>query len=116
QAEQSAIAAIVRHLAAGTSVVVHTSRGPDDPRLQLLPANSAEIAQSLGRVVRAAIEERGLERLLVAGGDTSGHVAQALGIESLEMLAPLAPGAPLCQARAPSLPEGQLEVVFKGGQ
>jgi uncharacterized protein YgbK (DUF1537 family) len=43
-------------------------------------------------------------------------VAHALGIEALEMIAPLAPGAPLCRAYAPGSPADGLEVVFKGGQ
>ena len=32
------------------------------------------------------------------------------------MLAPLAPGAPLCRAYAPGSPADRLEVNFKGGQ
>ncbi|HEY7077972.1 MAG TPA: nucleotide-binding domain containing protein, partial [Solirubrobacteraceae bacterium] len=55
-------------------------------------------------------------RLCVAGGDTSSHVARALGIEAVEMIAPLAPGAPLCRAHAPGSPADGLEVNFKGGQ
>jgi 3-oxoisoapionate kinase len=54
--------------------------------------------------------------LLVAGGDTSSYAARALGIEALEMIAPLAPGAPLCRAHAAAPPIHGLEVNFKGGQ
>jgi uncharacterized protein YgbK (DUF1537 family) len=39
-----------------------------------------------------------------------------MGVEALEMLAPLAPGAPLCTAHAPGSPIHGLEIVFKGGQ
>jgi 3-oxoisoapionate kinase len=53
---------------------------------------------------------------VVAGGDTSSYSARALGIESVEMIAPLAPGAPLCRARAPGSPIDGLDVNFKGGQ
>jgi uncharacterized protein YgbK (DUF1537 family) len=55
-------------------------------------------------------------RLLVAGGDTSGEVARALGIESLEMIGELTRGAPLCRATAPNSPADGIEVTFKGGQ
>jgi uncharacterized protein YgbK (DUF1537 family) len=39
-----------------------------------------------------------------------------MGIEALEMLAPLAPGAPLCTAYAPGSQADKIEIVFKGGQ
>jgi uncharacterized protein YgbK (DUF1537 family) len=39
-----------------------------------------------------------------------------LGIEALEMIAPLTPGAPLCRAIAPGTAVDGLELVFKGGQ
>ncbi len=39
-----------------------------------------------------------------------------MGIEAVEMIAPLAPGAPLCKAYAPDSPVDGLEVNFKGGQ
>ena len=57
-----------------------------------------------------------LKRIAVIGGDTSGHVAQSLGITALEMIAPLAPGSPLCVAHS-SRPEVEgIEITFKGGQ
>jgi uncharacterized protein YgbK (DUF1537 family) len=39
-----------------------------------------------------------------------------MGIEAVEMIAPLAPGAPLCKAYAPGSPFDGLQVNFKGGQ
>jgi uncharacterized protein YgbK (DUF1537 family) len=39
-----------------------------------------------------------------------------MGIEAVEMIAPLSPGAPLCKAYAPGSPAHGLEVNFKGGQ
>jgi uncharacterized protein YgbK (DUF1537 family) len=57
-----------------------------------------------------------MHRLVIAGGDTSSYAGRALGIESLTMLAPLAPGAPLCLAAGERLPVSRLEVNFKGGQ
>ncbi|RZK51798.1 MAG: four-carbon acid sugar kinase family protein, partial [Hymenobacter sp.] len=42
--------------------------------------------------------------------------ARAMGIEAVEMLAPLYPGAPLCRATAPGSPLHGVEVNFKGGQ
>jgi uncharacterized protein YgbK (DUF1537 family) len=88
------------------SVVLHTrrARAGDD------------IGPRLGRIGRDVIEATRLRRVLVAGGDTSGQVARALGIESLEMIGELTRGAPLCRATAPNSPADGVEVTFKGGQ
>lgn len=75
-----------------------------------------KVGVGLGRLARAAIFETGARRLVVAGGDTSSYAARALDIESLDMLAPFVPGAPLCLARAPGSPVDGLIVNFKGGQ
>jgi uncharacterized protein YgbK (DUF1537 family) len=75
-----------------------------------------EIGQRLGRIAREVLAEAKIRRLLVAGGDTSGEVARALGIESLEMIGELTRGAPLCRATAPNSPADGIEVTFKGGQ
>jgi uncharacterized protein YgbK (DUF1537 family) len=75
-----------------------------------------EIGPRLGRIAREALAATKTRRLLVAGGDTSGEVARALGIESLEMVGELTRGAPLCRATAPNSPADGIEMTFKGGQ
>jgi uncharacterized protein YgbK (DUF1537 family) len=62
------------------------------------------------------LEATKVQRVCIAGGDTSSFAARALGVEALEMWAPLTPGAPLCRAFAPDSPADGLEIVFKGGQ
>lgn len=104
----------VTELAAGRSVVVHTNPGRSGPALTR--EKSEELGRTLGWVAREAFRAAGLRRLVVAGGDTSSHAARALGIEALEMIAPLFPGAPLCRAVAPDSPANGSEVNFKGGQ
>jgi uncharacterized protein YgbK (DUF1537 family) len=106
-----ALAAAVAALKAGRHVVVYTSRGEAGT-----PIPASMLGTQLGAVAREAIAQTGLRRLVVAGGDTSSYAGRSLGIESLEMLAPLAPGAPLCRAFAPGSPADGLEVNFKGGQ
>lgn len=78
--------------------------------------SSAALGAALGRIAREVIAATGIKRLLVAGGDTSSYAARALGIEAVEMIAPLAPGAPLCRAYAPGSPADGIDVNFKGGQ
>lgn len=112
-------------LAGARGVIMHTCRGPRDPRIQdttrrlaaLDPAApGARLGEALGRVLRTVLDRTGLRRAAVTGGDTSGYVARALGVEALEMVGPLAPGAPLCRMYAPRTALHGREVVFKGGQ
>ena len=70
----------------------------------------------MGRILRQVLQEAGLPRAAVTGGDTSGFVARTLGIESLEFVSPLYPGSPLCRARTTTEAIDNLEIVFKGGQ
>ncbi len=130
-ARGEAIAEARRHLALGSSVVLHSCLGPQDERI---PATASALeargfspqearlqrgkllGTAIGQTLRALLEEGDVRRVIVAGGDTSGNVAAALGIEALEMIAPLAPGGPLCRAYAPQSPFHDLEIAFKGGQ
>lgn len=117
-----------RALTEGRSVVVHTARGPDDPRIQgyeswlrgidpgARPDASASIGKALGELLRSIVERNGVERVIVAGGDTSSAAGAALGIDALTFLTPTAPGSPLCQAHAPGSRVDGISVVFKGGQ
>jgi uncharacterized protein YgbK (DUF1537 family) len=108
----------VKFLRSGRSVIVHTTKTGSDKRLaaKLKGQTAAVLGTVLGTVLRGALLQAKVQRLCIAGGDTSSFAARALGIEALEMIAPLTPGAPLCRAYAPGSPADGLEVVFKGGQ
>ncbi|MCU7548847.1 four-carbon acid sugar kinase family protein [Chitinophagaceae bacterium LB-8] len=119
--------AVISYLQKGRSVIVHTSRGADDERIIQTAALCAQIEMDksetarllgtfLGRIAREVVTQTGVKRLVIAGGDTSGYAAREMGIEAVEMMAPLAPGAPLCKAYAPGSPLDGLQVNFKGGQ
>jgi uncharacterized protein YgbK (DUF1537 family) len=115
----------------GIPVIIHTSLGTDDPRFEKtyqtfqqqglsqndIKAKTAQLyGTALGLIVLGVTEKTSLQRLVIAGGDTSGYVARAMGIEAVEMIAPISPGAPLCKAHAPRAATDGLEVNFKGGQ
>ncbi len=123
----------------GKNIIVHTCRGPDDPRLaarhknahttdifdRSKPAcptheqpadNGSLLGKPLGRILAALIAETGIRRVAVAGGDTSGYVARELGIEALETQMPLAPGSPLCRVYSCDPKLDGMEILFKGGQ
>jgi 3-oxoisoapionate kinase len=118
-------------LKAGRNVIVHTSKGCGDARIAATERAFARrgldgataktltaelFGSALGQVIRSAVERTGVKRVVVAGGDTSGYVARALGIEVLEAISSVAPGIPLCRARAPGSPADGLEINFKAGQ
>ena len=54
--------------------------------------------------------------MAVAGGDTSSYIASQLDIRAVEMIAPAAPGAPLCRVYSEEGTLEGMEIVFKGGQ
>jgi uncharacterized protein YgbK (DUF1537 family) len=115
----------------GQSVIVHTSKDNQDPRIAQTNAlfeqkglTPAEIrsrtgqlfGNALGTVAQEVVAQTNVQRVVVAGGDTSSYAARAMGIEAVEMLAPLTPGAPICLAHAPSSALDGKQVIFKGGQ
>jgi uncharacterized protein YgbK (DUF1537 family) len=118
-------------LRAGHSVMLHSARGPQDPRIEAMLSALAQqgmsrdqarheggrlLGQRFGDLVDALLHAHPLQRLLLSGGDTSSHVTQRLAPQALRVVARLAPGAPLCRAisREPHL--AQLEIALKGGQ
>jgi uncharacterized protein YgbK (DUF1537 family) len=107
----TSVAQAAAELAAGRHVLIYSSRGAPGGA----PIAASNLGARLGHLARE-LAARHRVRLVVAGGDTSSYAARALGIASLEMIAPLAPGAPLCRAHAPGSPVDGMEVNFKGGQ
>jgi 3-oxoisoapionate kinase len=105
-------------LQAGRSVIIHTTRGGPDKRVttKLKNRTARVLGVALGAVLWGVLVETKVHRVCIAGGDTSSFAARALGIEALEMIAPLTAGAPLCRVIAPNSPADSLEIVFKGGQ
>lgn len=119
-------------LTSGQSIIFHTARGPDDPRRKaydraakrLGTGDLEERRSSAGAALGAGLADILLEaicqcrtgRAVVCGGDTSTHVARALGIEALEFVAPVAPGGPLCRVYSKNPEVAACQFVFKGGQ
>ena len=130
-AEQQIVAAAVDALQRGRSVILHTARGPDDPRiarlLGYLQTRGRSIEQArheggralgvrLGRIAREILEAVPLRRLLLSGGDTSSQVVKVLAPDALVVAARLARGAPLCRCVSRAKRIDGLEVALKGGQ
>ncbi|MDZ4721539.1 MAG: four-carbon acid sugar kinase family protein [Roseiflexaceae bacterium] len=124
---QAAIQAGLAILAQGRHLVFYSAVGPEDPAIVTTRQSVSQLGisqthaalvfgQAQGLIVREILERTGLRRVCVAGGDTSGHVAQQLAISALELLTPIAPGAPLCRAYSHNRLLDGLEIAFKGGQ
>lgn len=70
-----------------------------------------EIEWLFGELARRLVAERGIRRLIVAGGETSGAVVSALGVAAAEVTRVIAPGVPALR----TLGETPLRLVLKSG-
>jgi uncharacterized protein YgbK (DUF1537 family) len=111
----------------GASAIVYSAEGPDDPTVigfdaiattaGLSRSDAARrVGMALAEVMRRLLDRVELRRVVVAGGDSSGEVASALGISALRVVAGMTPGAPLCKATSDTPQRDGLEIVLKGGQ
>ena len=104
----------------GDDVIVHTSNDPE------VVAETKRVGQALGlsttmvsrlvsealaEVVANCVEELGLSRLLIAGGDTSAAVCSRLGVQGMRVWREIEPGIPSCI----SLGDVPLFLVLKSG-
>ncbi|MGI8990651.1 MAG: four-carbon acid sugar kinase family protein [Bryobacteraceae bacterium] len=109
RAEERAAEALDR----GKSVILYTALGAVTPR----DADFNErLGVRLGGMLRELLRASKVRRIVICGGDTSSRAGRQLGLYALTMLAPLAPGAPLCRGWSDDPELDGLEAVFKGGQ
>ncbi|MNT84400.1 hypothetical protein D3C72_2244040 [compost metagenome] len=64
--------------------------------------------------IAAGLVERGVRQLIVAGGETSGAVVQALGLEQITIGDQIDPGVPWCAGYAPVAQAG-ISIALKSG-
>jgi uncharacterized protein YgbK (DUF1537 family) len=112
EAVETAIGLALQPLRSGRDTVLYTALGT--------PAgltHDKELGRALGRLLLALVQQTGVRRVVLCGGDTSSHAVQQLGLTALTFAGTLAPGAPLCRAHAEEATglDG-LELVLKGGQ
>jgi uncharacterized protein YgbK (DUF1537 family) len=121
RAVDAAIAAGLRGLEGGRSVILHTALGPSTDfgtEIDSRPGGRHAIGESLGEILRSLVERQGLTRAVIAGGDTSSHALRQLGVVALTTRLPLpaTPGSPLCTAHCEEPAFDGLEIALKGGQ
>ena len=108
----------VELLKSGRSVIAYTALGGATDRSAELADDATArhmIGTSLGRILKAMVEQGALSRAVIAGGDTSSHAMAELGILALTTRFPLeaTPGSPLCATHG--FRHG-FEIAMKGGQ
>lgn len=84
-------------IAAGSDVLLYSADDRDQVRAAQTAHGAARAAEAVERALARCAREladRGLRRILVAGGETSGAVAGALGVRHLHIGPPIAPGVP----------------------
>ncbi len=130
-ASNEIIEGTVALLAQGRSVILHTARGPQDPRIAALIESLVARGETreqarhgggrllgvrLGEIVQRTLLAVPVRRLLLSGGDTSSQVTRVLAPDALEIEARLAPGAPLCRVISSKPHLTALQIALKGGQ
>lgn len=107
--------------------LVFSAQSPDDPAIEALRVQCARmgtsmahaqqaIGEALGEIGRRLTERHVIERLVCAGGDTSGRIIGSLPIDALEAVFALERGAPICRVHASDPRFDGMELVLKGGQ
>lgn len=77
--------------------IIYATAEPEDVRAaqaELGTAQAGEVVEAALAKLAIAARDRGTRRFVVAGGETSGAVTQALGVTRLDIGAEIAPGVP----------------------
>lgn len=109
-----------RALQSGQDALLYTARAPETVaavraegarRGQSGTESARRVSEALAEIVARVVARTRLNRLLVAGGETSNAVSQRLGVYGLRIWQEIEPGLPLCL----SLSDPPLLLVLKSG-
>jgi uncharacterized protein YgbK (DUF1537 family) len=78
-----------------------------------MQAAGEQVERALAAIA-VALAAQGARQFVVAGGETSGAVVQALGVESLRIGGQIDPGVPWCAAHSP-VAKATLHLALKSG-
>ncbi|HEY4201938.1 MAG TPA: 3-oxo-tetronate kinase [Devosiaceae bacterium] len=99
----------------GSIPLIYSSADPDSVatvQQQLGRHHAGETVEAFLGEVANTLLERGVTRFLVAGGETSGAVVGALGVEALDIGPEIDPGVPWTVSRSPRNP---IALALKSG-
>ncbi len=116
QTADAVLAQAIEALAQGP-VLVYATAAPESVRAvqQALGVQAAgeRVEHALAHIAHGLVQA-GVRRLVVAGGETSGAVVQALDVRQLRIGAPICPGVPWTQATLPGSGEA-VQLALKSG-
>jgi uncharacterized protein YgbK (DUF1537 family) len=104
-------------LAAGPVLITATAEAArlQAVQAQLGAARAGELVEHTLAAIGRGLVQLGVRQLVVAGGETSGAVVQALGITQLQIGAQIDPGVPWCAALSPAADGQLLHITLKSG-
>ena len=105
-------------LLAGGPVLLYASAEPAAVRAvqdRLGVARAGEMVEHTLSRIAAGLVQRGVRQLLVAGGETSGAVVQALGVQRMSIGPQIDPGVPWTAVDSPLCPGEPVHVALKSG-
>ena len=109
----NAAEAIQAHLQ-GSPLLISTTQTPEDVRRAQDALGSMQVAELMEAVLAEfaiAAQRAGVRRFIVAGGETSGAVASALGVQRLSVGPQISPGVPWCA----TLDDEPMALALKSG-
>lgn len=103
---KEAIADAAQQATASGNVLVYSSTDAEslkNSQAKIGIAESAQLVEDTLSFVARQLADHGVAKFVVAGGETSGAVAQALDIDELQIGAAIAPGVPWLVSRSPQM-------------
>jgi uncharacterized protein YgbK (DUF1537 family) len=112
-----ALAWSAARLAEGPVLVYATAepRAVTAVQAQLGVTQAGEMVERTLSGIARGLVERGVRQLVVAGGETSGAVVQALGVKQMVIGPQIDPGVPWTAVHSPACPEEPLHMTLKSG-
>jgi uncharacterized protein YgbK (DUF1537 family) len=105
---------IAQGLARGRNVLACTR--PAEQKLTQGNVNAQALARAGGDLLAKVLARAPLQRIGIAGGDTSSHAVQALDAWGLSYVADMGAGASLCRVHSDDAVLDGMEIMLKGGQ
>lgn len=112
-----ALQALRPHLASG-AVLAYATAEPDAVRAvqaQLGAERAGAIVEEALSRIATGLVQAGVRQLVVAGGETSGAVVQALGVQRMAIGPQIDPGVPWTAVHSPLCPGEGLHLALKSG-
>lgn len=94
-------------------VLIYSSDDPEnvEQARKIIGPNAAEIVENALGTIAQRLVAQGFDRLIVAGGETSGAVVRSISLNAFEIGQEIAPGVPWMY----SIGEPRIAVAFKSG-